>query len=341
MNRTARAFLLIAALISVICLALVSGDPDISAFQALAAILPEGWFGLHVPDGIRSVILDIRLPRIGLGILAGAGLALAGAGTQAVLNNPLVSPSILGVSAGAALGANAAILFGAAATTISGQTLIVISAFSMSLLAVGLAYGLAAIRRASRETVILAGIAVGFVFSGASVLLQYLAQWQDLRAMVFWGVGSLWKADVANLSMIGLIVVVGAVLLILQASRLNALALGEETAASVGVSVGSLRVFTLLISALMCATVVSWTGAIAFVGLVAPHMTRMLIGQDNRWLLPASMMMGAAVLVAADTLARMVLWPQEIPVGVMTALLGGIFFLLLLLNRKKDWWGGS
>lgn len=324
-------------LLASVLFAMTVGSSAIAPFDIGRAMIPHS----QVPADIAGIVLDIRLPRVLLALLAGAGLALTGTGTQAVLNNPLVSPSILGLSAGAAFGACAAILFAGALQVPGGHLLIAICAFGGAMAATVTAYLMASVRRSSRETVILAGVAVGFIFSGGTVLLQYLAPWQDLRAMVFWSVGSLWNAQTAVLPLVGGTVALGGLALVALAPRLNALALGDETAMAVGVSVRRVRLLVLSISALVCAVIVSSTGAIGFIGLIAPHIARMIFGQDHRWLLPASCLTGGLLLLLADTLARSILSPQELPVGVMTALVGGPFFLFLLLRRQKDWWGTS
>ncbi|MBE1236894.1 iron ABC transporter permease [Phaeovibrio sulfidiphilus] len=317
-------------------LALASGTMSLSLGQTVGAL-----WSPETSDGVGAILWEVRLPRVALAILAGAGLAVAGAGTQAVLNNPLVSPSVLGVSAGAAFGASCAIIAGSRLQFVAGDILIALCAFAGALCATLIAWLVATVRRASRETVILAGIAVGFIFSGATIFLQYLAPWQDLRAMVFWGVGSLWNADGSRVAMVSLVLVPGAVVLLGISQKLNALALGDETAFSAGINVRRLRLVTLGLSALISAVVVSACGAIAFVGLIAPHMARLIFGHDNRWLVPASMLTGALLLLGADTLARTLFAPQELPVGVATALIGGPFFLFLLLRRRRDWWGGG
>lgn len=301
--------------------------------DALLDWLTGGGNPLH-----QQIFWDLRLPRALLALLAGAGLALAGAGTQAVLANPLVSPSVLGLTSGAGFGAALVIMFGGSLYLSLGLPLLMAVAFAMSMLAVLLAYGLAAVKRASQETVILAGIAVSYIFSGAGIFLQYLAEYQDLRAIVFWTVGSLWSADFPAISVLLPIVLVCALTLLGLAPKLNSLILGEETALGVGVSVRRLRLGVLLLCSVLTAAIVSFTGAIGFVGLIGPHLARGLLGLDNRWLVPGSALCGALLLLLADAAARAIAWPAEIPTGVMTALVGGPFFLLQLLRRKKDWW---
>ena len=297
--------------------------------------LPEG---SEVQEAMRLVFLDMRLPRVCLAAVAGAGLALAGTGTQAVLCNPLVSPSVLGLSAGAAFGASAAVLFGRHVPLFDGPALLMLCAFAGAMLAAGLCCLFSTFRRSSQATVILAGIAVSYIFSGSMIFLQYMAPDHDLRAIVFWSVGSLWNANWTALNVLAPVTVAAAVLLWPMSMKLNSLVLGMEFAASVGIEVGTIRTRVLILSAVLCAAIISFTGAIGFIGLLAPHIARALFGTDHRWLIPGSMLTGALLLLGADTAARAIFWPQEIPVGAMTALIGGPFFLWQLLRRRKEWW---
>ncbi|MDR2503346.1 MAG: iron ABC transporter permease [Deltaproteobacteria bacterium] len=312
--------------------ALSAGLPELGLVELLCSLWGRLW-GEELDPVWRAVFFDLRLPRVLLAVIAGAGLALAGAGTQAVLGNPLVSPSILGLTAGASLGASLVILYGGAFQARPGQWLLAGAAFCLALLAVLLTYALASFRRASKETIILAGIAVSYIFTAGTVFLQYLAPYQDLRTIVFWSIGSLWNADFRSAGLLAPLVLGVLPPLLLLAPRLNALALGEEGAAGVGVGARPLRLATLGLCALISACIVSFTGAIGFIDLVAPHLARGLVGLDNRRVLPGAMLVGALLLLAAETAARSLMWPGEMPVGVMTSMIGGPFLLFLLLRR--------
>ena len=288
-------------------------------------------------DRAAVIIIDLRLPRVLMALVAGAGLALAGAGAQAVLMNPLVSPAVLGIGPGAAFGAALALVLGVDLIG-AGRYLVAGNAFLGASTAMILAYVLARMGRNSRETIILSGIAVGYIFSGLVALLQYVAREEDLRAVVFWLMGSLWDARLETVAFLTPIVLIGLAGLIYLAWDLNALGAGQEAAHSLGVRVGLVRLLTLFLATLLTASVVSFTGAIGFVGLIAPHIARSLVGSDHRFLIPASALVGAGLLLAADSVARSLIWPVETPVGIMTALLGGPFFIYLLIRRKKDWW---
>ena len=316
---------------------LSTGLPEFG-LKELGLALAGLFDGNHAQESLRLVFFDLRLPRVCLAVVAGAGLALSGTGTQAVLCNPLVSPSVLGLSSGAAFGASVAVLCSRSIPFFDSTSLLMLCAFAGAMLAAGLSFFFSSLRRSSQATVILAGIAVGYIFSGSMIFLQYMASESDLRAIVFWSVGSLWNANWTAISVLAPVTVLAALLLYPMSMKLNSLILGTEFSASVGIAVGALRLRVLLISAALCAAIISFTGAIGFIGLLAPHIARTLWGPDHRWLIPTSMLAGALLLLGADTATRAVFWPQEIPVGAMTALIGGPFFLWQLLRCRKDWW---
>lgn len=286
----------------------------------------------------RVIFLDIRLPRTLLAMIAGSGLALAGTGTQAVLCNPLVSPSILGLSSGASLGASFAILFSAPLGIDQKFLFLICCAFSGAMLATLLCCFFAFFRQSSQETIVLAGIAVSYIFSGIMIFMQYHAPYVELRNILFWSVGSLWNADWNNIFILSPAVLIGFLLLYPFSLQLDSLIHGEEFSLSVGVNVKLLRSYVLLLSALVCSFIVAFTGAIGFIGLLAPHIARTLFGLNHRQLIPASMLIGAFLLLFSDMLAKIILWPEELPVGAMTSMIGGPFFLYLLIKRKPNWW---
>ncbi len=343
MNRNfspSRQIFCLAALMAVVMgLVFVATSVGLSGF-GLKTVISALWNWLtqaaNESDLTRMIVFELRLPRVLLALVAGAGLALAGTGVQGVLMNPLVSPSVLGVSAGAAFGAALALVLGVDLLG-AGRYLVVANAFVAASGAMLLAYALARLRRSSRETIILAGIAVGYIFSGLVSLLQYIARDEDLRSVVFWLMGSLWDARMETVILLTPIVLAGLAILLFLAWDLNALGAGEEMAHSLGVRTGRTRLLALLTATFLTASVVAFTGSINFVGLMAPHMARSLVGSDHRFVVPASALVGAGLLLAADTVARSLVWPVEMPVGVMTSLLGGPFFIYLLLWRKKDW----
>jgi iron complex transport system permease protein len=302
-------------------------------FSLLGLVIPD-----YTPEGgAEIVVFDLRLPRVLLALVVGSSLALSGAAAQGVLMNPLVSPFVLGVAPGAAFGAALALILGVGLGD-GGRYLVVGNAFVMATLAMFLAYGISLVKRSSKETIILAGIAVGYIFSALVSVMEYIAREDTLQALVFWLMGSLWEASYQAVLIITPIALAGFLVLMRLAWDLNVLSAGQEVAQSLGVRVKSVRLTALIISALTTAAAVSFCGIIGFVGLVAPHMARVLVGTDHRWLLPTAALLGGLMLLLADTLARSLVWPVEIPVGIMTSLVGGPFFIYLLWKRKRDWW---
>ena len=303
------------------------------------------------PETTKEVIVwDLRLPRILMGILAGTGLAIAGTIMQAILRNPLASPYTLGISAGAGFGAALAILLGAG--LVGGKYLIIGNAFIFALIPTFVIIGLTRFRSATPETMILAGIALLYIFSAATTLLMYFGEAEAVKEAYFWMVGSLGKSSweqlifqlklgSASIIMPGAVpavLIVCIIPLMLKSWDLNVMSAGDETAKSLGVNVEQTRIFVLILASLMTAAIVSFTGTIGFIGLVAPHMCRIVIGADNRFLIPASGLLGGALLLAADTAARTIMAPVILPVGVLTAFMGGPLFLYLILRRRKEFW---
>jgi iron complex transport system permease protein len=334
------AIILLAILICILlagCLAASLGISSVGFKEVGGSLLSLIWPQFAPPGGADIVVFDLRLPRVLLALVAGFALALSGAAAQGVLMNPLVSPFVLGVAPGAALGAALALVLGVGLGG-SGSFWVVGNAFVMATLAMFLAYGISMVKRSSKETIILAGIAVGYIFSALVSVLEYISREDTLQALVFWLMGSLWEASYESVMVITPIAFIAFLILMKLAWDLNVLSAGQEVAQSLGVRVKGVRLTALLISALTTAAAVSFCGIIGFVGLMAPHMARVLVGTDHRWLLPTAGLLGGLMLVLADTLARTLVWPVEIPVGIMTSLVGGPFFIYLLWKRKKDWW---
>ncbi|MGI4801808.1 MAG: FecCD family ABC transporter permease [Janthinobacterium lividum] len=288
----------------------------------------------HGPPVLRSVIIDIRLPRIVAGMLVGGGLALSGACYQAVFRNPLVSPFTLGVSAGAGFGAALAILLWPAPGAI------IASAFGFGLLAVALCFLLGFGRGtagASPLALVLGGIVVGAFFTALLSLLKYLADPEaKLPLIEFWLLGSLANASRRDaLMLVALLLPAGGVLLTLR-WRLNLLMLGDDEARTLGVEAGRLRLIVVALATLIAAAPVAVAGIVGWVGLVVPHAARLLVGADTRRLLPAAASMGACYLLFVDDLARSVT-AGEVPIGILTALIGAPVFAVLLRRGGLGW----
>jgi iron complex transport system permease protein len=300
------------------------------------SIIWRGFF--HDPMTIPEVIVwELRLPVILMGILAGIGLAVAGAMMQGVLKNPLASPFTLGISAGAGFGAALAILFGAGVAG-GGAYLVVLNAFFFSLIPTLVIIGLTRYKRATPETMVLAGIAMLHIFGALTTLMMYFGEPDAVKEAYFWMVGSLGRATWDNIVPVFILLVACLIPLLRKAWDLNVLGAGDDAAKSLGVNVERERIIIMAIASLMTAGIISFVGTIGFIGLVAPHICRMVIGGDNRFLIPASGLLGAVILLGADTIARSIMAPIILPVGVITAALGGPLFLYLLIRRKKEYW---
>ena len=289
-----------------------------------------------VPELATTIIWNIRLPRILFGIVAGVGLAIAGCVLQGILRNPLASPYTLGIAHGAGFGAAIAIVFGAGFA--GGQYLIIGNAFIFSLIPAFFIFGLALYKRATPETMILAGIAMMYLFSAAITLVQYFAEPEAVGAVVFWMVGDLGRAAWSKLSPMSIVLACCIPIVILKAWDLNVMSAGDESAKSLGVNVERIRIFVLMLASLLISAIVCFTGAIGFIGLLAPHIARMVIGGDNRFLIPASGLVGAVLLVVADIAAMQIMAPVILPVGVLTAFMGVPLFIYLIIRRRKEYW---
>lgn len=276
----------------------------------------------------RAILLSIRFPRVVAAALVGASLALSGTIFQAVLRNPLAEPYLLGVQAGAALGAATAITFGL--TTVGSLTL-PLTALVGALVAIGVVFRVARVsEQLDTHVLLLAGVVSSSFFVAALLLLLTLASTDSLQSAFFWTLGNLGGVSWRMILVLAVWLIPSFVVSVAKARDLNALSLGEETAASLGTEVESVKHLAYFLASLLAAAAVSVAGVIGFIGLVVPHAVRLLWGADHRMLIPTSFLGGAAVLVLADAAGRTVASPLEIPVGVVTAFVGVPFFLALL-----------
>ncbi len=282
------------------------------------------------------VVWNIRLPRILAAVVAGAGLAVAGATMQSTMKNPLADPYTTGISSGASFGATMAIILGFSIT--GGAYALVINAFIFSLIPMAVIMVVSALKQASPTTIILSGLAVMYLFNAMTTLMMLTADPNALAEAYSWQVGTLglMKWDYIPI-MLG-VVLAGCIVLQLLASKINVLTSGDEGAKSLGIDADKLRMISLLIVSLMAASIVSFTGIIGFIGLVCPHICRMFIGSDIRYLLPASAAFGAVFLLICDLVGRTIIAPTVLDVGVITAFVGGPTLLYLLIKQKKEAW---
>lgn len=342
MQAARAASLLTGALVLLLTLAVYAlslGANDLTLAQALqiiaSPILPDGLIA-EVTSLQQKVVTQLRLPRIAMAVVAGAGLTVAGVMMQGITRNPLVSPFTIGLSPAAAFGAALAILFGALEMPGWGNALIVGGAFTMSLLCAAFVLGIAGLGGTSATTIILAGIGLTYLFSALTATLQFVATQEQLAAIVHWTFGSLNASDWYEVALAGIILAISVPVFWRMSWALNALAAGEETAASLGHDLKRVRLATAVLSVLITAGIISFTGVIGFVGLVAPHIARMIIGNDHRVLIPFSMIVGAILLLVADTIGRTLFSPAVIPVGIVVAYVGVPLFVHLIIRQKRS-----
>jgi len=335
--------LLASALAAAMLAAVASGAFQLSPAQVLAiALRPLADLGVAYSEQQQAVLWGIRLPRVLFGACVGAALALAGALLQGLFRNPLADPTLIGISSGAALGAAAAIVLGVSWMPVAFAALrgyaLPLAAFAAGFATTLLVYRLGqSDGRTSLGVMLLAGIAVtAMAFAGIGGM-QFIANDEQLRNLTFWSLGSLGGASWHVVAVSGTVVVVAGTAMLRLAPALNALALGEAEAGHLGVDVQRLKRAAVLLAALVVGATVAFTGIISFIGLMAPHFVRLACGPDHRVVLPGSALAGALIAVLADTLARTLAAPAELPMGVVCALLGGPFFLVLLYRQRHTW----
>lgn len=319
------------------------GTYDLTLPKILEALLGSGL------TASRTVIWNIRLPRIVAAVVSGWGLALAGLIFQSVLKNPLAAPSTLGISQGAAFGAAFSIvvlgaggiqggamrLQGTSPLNILSLYAITASAFIGALAASLVILGLARIRKMSAEAIILAGVALSSLFLSGTILLQYFASDLEIAAVVFWTFGDVARSTWREIFVLFLAALGATFYFLWERWNLNALLAGEDVAKGLGVEVERVRILGMLAATVLTALVTCFHGIIAFLGLLAPHIARRLVGSDHRVLIPHSCVIGAALLLLADTVGRKIIGSGTLPVGVLTSFMGAPLFLYLLLQRDR------
>lgn len=310
------------------------GPAFLNVFEVLRALInPTG-----ASDPMVVIIVHaIRLPMTLMALIVGASLGIAGVQMQTILGNPLASPYTLGFSAAAGFGAAITILFGLQLPLIPQMT-VPVAAFAAASVACLMVYGLAHIRGVTAEVMVLAGIATLFLFQSLQSLVQYLAAPEVLQEIVFWLFGSMLKATWFSVWVSGSVLLLCLAMLIPNMWQLTALRLGDERAASLGVNVPRLRRRVFFIVSLLTAGAVAFVGTIGFVGLVAPHLARMLVGEDQRILIPASAVFGGLLMVGASIASKLLSPGAVVPVGIVTALVGVPFLFALILTGKRRHW---
>lgn len=343
--------LMVSALFFSMAAALSLGAVDVPLLDTIKIMfnsITGGLFGEPSQDYYTRIIMNLRMPRILLCTLAGFSLGLAGAVMQGLLRNPLVSPFTLGVSTAASFGAALAIVFG---TTLLGgtyymnfevfgtylsvdQLLKTIFAFLFGLLSIGIVLVLTYRANVSRSTLILSGVIISYIFQAGLMFMKYISDDTQLRDITMWMMGGLSGATWGTILIILPVVILCTIFLEKIAIDINTLSSGDDVASNLGVDVQKLRSRGLVISTLIASICIAFTGTIGFVGLMAPHICRKLIGNDSRYLFPASALFGALILLVSDIISRLIMRPSELPVGILMYLIGGIFFIWLVFGKK-------
>jgi iron complex transport system permease protein len=285
------------------------------------------------PETYETIILNIRLPRIILAVLVGCALAVSGTTMQGLFKNPMADPFIIGLAPGAAVGAAISIILGIS-VTLSLYSTPLFAAIGAILTVFAVYFIAKSSGKVKVETLLLTGIAVGSFLTAVMSFMMYMAG-QQFRFLYFWLLGGLYRANWENVAISFSVILIGSIIIQFFARDLNAIILGEEPATHLGIDVESVKKILLIFSSLVAGIAVAFTGIIGFVGLIIPHIMRLLVGPDHRILIPTSAFSGSIFLVWADTVARTILAPTEIPVGIITALCGAPFFIYLLQKSKK------
>ena len=319
---------LAALLFGVALIALSQGASSMGFKDSVTAIFQDSGIA-------HAIIWKLRLPRIVMAVLVGGGLALAGTVFQAILRNPLASPYTLGIASSAGFGAVTAIIFGG---SFYSEYLIAGNAFFFALLSSFFILSIAKLKSYTPETMILAGIAIMFFFSSLSSLFQYMGTVEEVHEIAFWFFGSVSKVGWKEIGVASVMILLPTPIILRWSWDFNLLAAGDESAKALGVNVTRIRMLGMVFASLITAAAISFAGVIGFVGLVAPHIARMVIGGDHWFLFPASALVGAVLVLTADTLGRTLWAPQVIPIGIVTAFIGVPFFFYLLMKKTRQYW---
>lgn len=289
----------------------------------------------YMPSSFETIILNIRIPRVLIGVIVGAALAGVGAVFQGMFKNPMADPYVIGISSGAALGAGLIIIFDVTWTAF-GVSSISVGAFIGAILSTFLVYWISKVKNKVPVTILLlSGIAVGQFLTAILSFLMVIYT-KDMTKIIYWTLGSFSGKGWGHLASIFIPMVLSMIVINLFSKDLNIMLLGEESAQNLGINVEKIKIIILIICAFIVSIAVSISGIIGFVGLIIPHIVRLIIGPDHRILIPTSMLVGGIFMIFADTLSRTIISPTEIPVGIITALFGGPFFIYLLRKSKKN-----
>lgn len=329
--------IMIVLMLAITLVAIASGSSGLTLRQVVLTLVGKGTVKTNV------IVFNLRLPRVATAIVAGIGLAAVGCVMQGILRNPLASSSTLGVSQGAAFGAAFAIIAldaGMQCQTLDGVAIsnpyrISLCAFIGSMLSTLVVLGLSRIKKITPQTMILSGVALSSLFSGGTTLLQYFADDVKVAAVVFWTFGSLGSTSWREIVIMSVVVAAALVFFLWNRWNYNALQSGESTAKGLGVNTDRLLLSSMVVCSATASVIVSYIGIINFIGLIAPHLMRRVVGSDYRYLLPASALMGSVLLLLSDTVARLIVQPVILPIGAITSFLGAPLFLYLIFKGGK------
>ena len=314
------------------------GSSNISAIDVYRDI----WYHFVDPSKCDEIIdwavFTIRLPRIMTGLVAGLSLGVAGAAMQSMMKNPLADPYTTGISSGASFGATLALGLGFTVSGVGGTIGLISTAFVFSLIPAAVIIIVSSLKNTSAATMILAGIAVMYLFNACTTLIKLGLNDSTLSAVYQWSIGDLSGSTWESFYVIAVFAIAGTAILWAMSKKLNILITGDKNATALGLNAHHLRICLLILISLMAASVVCFTGIIGFVGLVAPHIVRIFLGSDNRYLIPASAAFGAVLLMVADLISRVIIAPTFLPVGVITAFIGCPLFLYLLIKQRNSMW---
>lgn len=284
------------------------------------------------------IVCNVRLPRVAVGILAGAGLTISGAAMQSVMKNPLADPYTTGISSAAVFGVSISMVLGISFGDLTGQSALVLNAFVFGMIPAATMMLISRISTVSPATMILAGVAISSFFSALDTIVMTLATPEDMKSAFIWQVGSLDGIQWSDLPIMAAVVIVGSAAIGLLSNKMNILSTGDESATSLGVNVTLYRLVILALLSLVTASVISFTGIIGFVGLVVPHICRTFLGSDNRFILPACAFIGPIFVIGADVISRIISPQGDIPMGIVMSFIGGPLFLILIIRQRKGVW---
>lgn len=326
-------------IILIIALIIMAGSFFFNLFTGSSGTTPAQMFMTIFNPGsadikTRAIVWDMRMPIAIMGVLVGAALGVAGAVMQTILNNPLASPYTLGVSAGAGVGASLVMVLGGGGLVILGRFLVPAVAFIFSITACFAIYMISKARQFTPSVMVLAGIGMVFFFQAFQSFLQYMASAETLQNITFWTFGSLQKADWVNLPILGGVFAVVFIIFMFNAWKLTAMRLGDNRAKSMGVNVDRIRKQMFILISILTATAVAFVGTIGFIGIVGPHIARMILGEDQRFFMPMSSVCGAIILSLASGVSKILVPGAIFPIGIITSLIGVPFYLILLLRKK-------